>query len=735
MQNFISPVIIHKFPDLLKTEYRAFYRFLCDYFNFLEEYGNPLDVLERFYYNCESNNEELVFIDLLLSELGFGVNKPFTIPKSELILHLREFFLNRGNVRSFIFLFKVLFGETPEIDYPRKRLFVLSDATYSEKNYIYTLVHSFGTLSYYKIMQSSHFDLKVTGLVSGTTKNIESILLEYHNNVPYLKIQIDDKFIQFFEGEAVKIENTLDGVYIIENIVNVVDIEIKNGGFGYSPGDSINISGCKIDGKVRVKSVTDGSIQDVSIISGGQLYSVGDRVYSSAYQSGFSGSVTSVDLSQYYMKTPHNNSLQLKSSNFTLELFVERFRDNIEECLVSKANTETSGWSFGFSSDNNIQFSYTNVNVYKSRMKVLKNTLIHIAIVRNGQEMKFFINGIPEYSISIQNGLLSNSDLFLGNDYLSRFPFSGKVKGLTITKIVKYASKFIPSLISYDTDVYKPNIVLCFENDFTEKTGKSFTTNLGIFSENSWCVFSGYGPIRAIELNCGGYNINKVPTLSVSSKKGTGANIQVTKTDIGSIKDILIDEVYGFAENKSSVVISCESLGQGAQFIPKFSSVFIGKKDFRTTRGFLGSHCNLLDSHYYQQFSYEIKSSTPKSDYDLFVDDFLHPAGFIRFTNHIFQIDDALELLLESIDAEVIIIKVIQDTVDHFLDISVGIDESTSKQIMNNSLIFNNINNIDWEKNFESFSHKTSVFENIAVPDLDNSIMYISEASDVEITI
>jgi hypothetical protein len=109
MRNFISPVINEKKPEFLKREYRNFSRFIDHFYTFLEEQGNPLEVLETFYENCEANNEVSGFIDKILVDCGFDIQNVITIPKKQLIIHLRDFYLSRGSEASFKFLFKVLY--------------------------------------------------------------------------------------------------------------------------------------------------------------------------------------------------------------------------------------------------------------------------------------------------------------------------------------------------------------------------------------------------------------------------------------------------------------------------------------------------------------------------------------------------------------------------------------------------------------------------------------------------
>ena len=58
----------------------------------------------------------------------------------------------------------------------------------------------------------------------------------------------------------------------------------------------------------------------------------------------------------------------------------------------------------------------------------------------------------------------------------------------------------------------------------------------------------------------------------------------------------------------------------------------------------------IQDSKKYQWFSYEIESSIPKKDYENFVNDIIHPTGFIMFAS--LDINDSVTTTLEVLDPE-----------------------------------------------------------------------------------
>ena len=58
----------------------------------------------------------------------------------------------------------------------------------------------------------------------------------------------------------------------------------------------------------------------------------------------------------------------------------------------------------------------------------------------------------------------------------------------------------------------------------------------------------------------------------------------------------------------------------------------------------------IQDSKKYQWFSYEIDSAIPRKDYENFVNDIVHPAGFVMFAG--LEVNDSVQTELNVIDVE-----------------------------------------------------------------------------------
>jgi hypothetical protein len=280
MRNYITPIIYAKIPGFLVSDYPHFTKFIKHYFEFLETNGNPLEILENFKERLEVNNEVDLYIDKVVSELGFDITRPFLIPKKELVIHLRDFYLSRGSKNSFKFLFKVLFGETVEIEYPRDRLFTLSNATYSGNFYVFTSANNEDSPNFQKLIDSIRdSSITIRGVSSKIASNVEDIKIVVSKNRHFLKVQIDSNLKNYlpYEGVVIEVDNNPD-INIHEYLVNSIDISIEQGGKGYRVGDEITSTGCGVNGRATVKTLVGGSIQSIAIVSAGSGYRIGDRI-------------------------------------------------------------------------------------------------------------------------------------------------------------------------------------------------------------------------------------------------------------------------------------------------------------------------------------------------------------------------------------------------------------------------------------------------------------------------
>lgn len=138
------------------------------------------------------------------------------------------------------------------------------------------------------------------------------------------------------------------------------------------------------------------------------------------------------------------------------------------------------------------------------------------------------------------------------------------------------------------------------------------------------------GAITDVTLDSGGYNFDSIPSISVSSVSGTGANLVAFGDNIGSIKRIKFNEpCLGYPSGPHPIYV-IQSSGTGAVLAPRDDPQHQSRA-WETTLGFVNNSSRTIDSHKYQQFSYNIVSEVQTNRFDGIVKDLLHPVGYARF--------------------------------------------------------------------------------------------------------
>lgn len=756
MQNFLSPIIISKVPSFLKENYKKFYNFLCHYFEFLETKGNPLEILETFLESSEVNNERLPYIDLILSELGFNINHELTISKSQLVLHLTDFYLNRGNEKSFLFLFKLLFNESISIDYPRNRMLIPSNTEYVKNTFIYTTANTIQSKEYADIINNLNISaIKVIGISTKIETLVEDIKPIFSKGRFYLKIQITKPLNDFNPREGVKIRCDELNIQIVEDVVPYIDFKVIDPGHSYKVGEIIKVDGTQIEGIVKIKSIENGSIQSLNIVSPGERYSIGDTAIYETNGTGYSFSaiVSQVDNLNNTLSVETTQNLNLNSENFTIELDVFRNRRNVEECLID------CGWSLSINRFNNLVFSWDETKSLQliSKQKVEKGKWYSVAVCRNGNKITLFINGIPNGHITSSNILSHSPFLLLGNNS-SKNLFIGYIDEVRITKgMSRYHTYYNPSLTRFNSsDEHFQLVVLLvqfagniFDTSIVDSSsfGHSISTNFNIWvssQENRFKTsgfFSGCGPIQKFEIYSSGYNFTSVPIIKIVSKFGTGANVEAESYNIGQIKQLELITPYIDAQDIQSLsyTILTQS-GTGCVLELNLKTIFSDTPTWINDYGMLGINGILTDSHYFQQFSYEIKSKVSSNEYSPFVDSLLHPVGYIRFS--IFENEYSAKLNENGIKTKFYIdSRSILETDSNILlnsySLSFDLWNVLDKSLNSNSELYlmNDISNINNYKNSNNFLTPVSEYYSDNLVSITDKDTYFNEALDAEITI
>jgi len=206
--------------------------------------------------------------------------------KKFLVKHSREFYQSKGTEDSFKYFFRTIFNEDVRVSYPKDNVLKPSDNTFSKSKTITVNPNDITTIP--EIASQ-----KIVGQSSGVNAYVETISSTKRGGYFVYEIVLNEYGISgdFLEGENIYLESdpsTIIGtIYYGVSSVSINDVEesftvgdifyIDRSGEVIDYTDIQNIDrGALIE--LDVCSVNSGKITDIEVVNGGIGYSVGDKL-------------------------------------------------------------------------------------------------------------------------------------------------------------------------------------------------------------------------------------------------------------------------------------------------------------------------------------------------------------------------------------------------------------------------------------------------------------------------
>lgn len=130
--NKLSLLIKDHIPDYVDEFYPLFIIFVTKYYEWLEQQGNPQEVLQ----NLQLNRDVDTTVSSLTSKflLNYVPNFPQKYEASSelLVKYFRDFYERKGSESSFNFFFRAFFNDDITVSRPRDKLFKTSDGIWNE---------------------------------------------------------------------------------------------------------------------------------------------------------------------------------------------------------------------------------------------------------------------------------------------------------------------------------------------------------------------------------------------------------------------------------------------------------------------------------------------------------------------------------------------------------------------------------------------------------------------------
>ena len=227
-------------------------------------------------------------------------------------------------------------------------------------------------------------------------------------------------------------------------------------------------------------------------------------------------------------------------------------------------------------------------------------------------------DGVWEEPRSIKTTSNNGVNLFSGkNGQIFQYSGSTVVASAFIDSVLQYSSNGLPITEFFITDIignFIPNQSVKIIKDSIE------------FTEVSYSVLGDF----YVETPGSGYRIGEIITVTTSA--GVGFSAKIDQIGLaGSIKRIGISNSGLNYSGDVVVDIVSENGQQSAIVVARNTAVTNYPGYFSSNRGKLSSNKKIQDGHYYQEFSYELKSDVSIGIYFDVLKKLVHPAGMRMF--------------------------------------------------------------------------------------------------------
>lgn len=632
----ISVLVSSQLPAFVRDDNPLFASFLEAYYEYLEQKvpgivdtgatgkGRVIEKLKNLatYRNLNSTLSDFKYqlYSQFLQLFPTGANTAFTstgnvVDFDKILPKIKDFYRARGTEKSYKFVMRVLTGGDAGSDttlyYPKDNILRASDGKwFIQRSIRVANTQLNGTLDPSSATFNLFVSKKIKGLQSNTTAIVDRVEQFFELGTLVNEIFLSSISNTFISGETVR-SNTVNStghfVDLKANIFSgiVSSISVGAGGQGYLIGDPVIVTGGGGSGATAVVSdVTKGNIETISVISGGSGYrsdisaspDSGDfLLFSGGGGTGANANVYTVLANSYF----HPNSYNIVAHSNTL-------------AYIAGANWRAAQTIWSVTTSNLAQNSINSL----------------------GQTFRFQNTG-PVSVVTVRQG---------GTDYTS-LPSISVIANSQISSL-----GILGSLIIKNPGTgYSVGDRLIFSNPFG---GWGTGANANVVAVNvsgsiTQVAYRPDGDIRAVPGGTG-YETGFLPTITVSSAGGTGAQIEVDSIlgsgarfspdtgRIGSVTAIAVTSGGAGYETAPDLDLTGSGDGTATALASVVRGTFTYPGYFLNQDGMPSSFNFLQDRDYYQNYSYVLRAA--KISFSTWVQSILnlvHPSGLKVFGEYL----------------------------------------------------------------------------------------------------
>jgi hypothetical protein len=602
----ISSQIESQFPGFIREEGPQFVAFLKAYFEYMEQEGNPVNVVRSLKDNQDIDRTVDSFVEYFRKEFMINIPSSVLADKRLLAKHIREFYRSRGSQQSYRFLFRALFGKEIEFYYPGDDILRASDGRWIRETRLRVAAP-------FSKSPRSFEGQQIRGVVSGATAYVQDILGTTALGLEVYDITVQNVIGTFLDGERVYNVNDVNNYATINSQVgSIINVNLKDGGAYHNIGDKVRISGggSTEDAIGSISEVTNRGGVTIKLAKTGSGYT---KESTQVIVTGGSGKNFAAAIDSWDSQTIGGLSINtdiignLKNARLNQTFFVR-----------SGANTKTvnaklTGTVTVSNTSNTVTGSGT-----KFQVQLQVGDLVRVSGVANTLRVHLINSNTSFVTAHTPFQNKSNANAYIG------------MAGANIATVLSKALRFS------STDLYAINAIALINPGYgydlslpTVRIVDTFISTLNladgygnVYGNNAVVVANNApGTIKKITIETPGSNFGRYDEVSI--------------TNITQSNAIVYDSYTGSNTSGSALTsyTSRQKTFAGAALpIPSGVIQFPGR--YIDTKGFLSWNNKLQDNEYYQEFSYVIRVDQLLNKYKEIVKSLLHPAGTKMFGDY-----------------------------------------------------------------------------------------------------
>jgi hypothetical protein len=156
-----------------------------------------------------------------------------------------------------------------------------------------------------------------------------------------------------------------------------------------------------------------------------------------------------------YLQLAITQSLLLRMSSYCIEMWIYPQRNNINQYIYESVGTTNVGGNTIIMTNTGVLIFFTSgATRIQGTTQVSTNTWHHIAMTRNGNDHRLFLNGVQEAATWTNTGHSNNylAGHKIGAAYNGTVQFQGYIDEVRVSRVPRYTANFTPPTTAFTND-------------------------------------------------------------------------------------------------------------------------------------------------------------------------------------------------------------------------------------------------------------------------------------------